>query len=803
MIKNYFKIAFRNLYRNKAYSFINITGLTLGISCSSLLFMFVIDELSFDSMHTKKDQIYRIIEKHEDENETLYYASTPAPVGNSLVQEYKEVELMTRLFKFGGHVNFSQEDQKFQERAYFVVDSSFFDVFDYELLYGDPSTALVSPNSIVISEDWANILYGNAEQAFGKMLSMENGFFQAEITGVLKNMPQNSHLQANMLISIPTFDNSEFVQSILTSWDRYGADIYIVLNEKSDIKQLANKMPDFIDKYFDATDERVMQFQALTDIHFGSKDIQFGPEESKGEIAYIYIFIAIGIFMLAIACINYMNLATAKSMHRGKEIGMRKVSGASRSQLITQFLSESTLISLISFGLSVGLVDLVLPYFNEITSKSFEFNMETFSGVLSLLLFITLAVGLLSGTYPALLMSRLQPASILKGEMHAGRGSLTLRKILVITQFSLSIIMIIATIVASKQMSYIQSKSLGFDSSQMVVVDINSGNVRNRFETMKTEFAKSPYINKVAVSSRVPGEWKRIREIYMRNVGSDKIDSVQTFFIGFDKDMKDTYEMTLLEGNNFTGNLEADSLTILINEKAAELLNLDQPIGAQIYLSSNRGSSQYRVIGVLKNYNFQSLHNEIGPMIMGYRSNIFQSIDYFTLKIDTDRTQEALAHASKVHDMFDEGTPMEYHFLDQQWAEFYKNDKRAGDVFLLGAGVTILIACLGLFGLASFIVQKRTKEIGVRKVLGASIPQLFILLSKTFVVQVGIAFLIAVPISWYFMSEWLNSFAFKFGLGVSEFLMAGCVALFIALASVSYRVAKASTLNPAQTLKDE
>lgn len=803
MLTNYIKIAFRNLFRNKAYSFINITGLTLGISCSSLLFMFVIDELSFDSMHAKKDQIYRVIEKHEDENETSYYASTPAPVGNSLVQEYEEVEVMTRLFKFGGHINFNQEDQKFQERGYFVVDSSFFSVFDYELLYGDPSTALVNPNTIVISEDWANILYGNAEKAFGKKLSMENGFVEAEITGVMKNMPQNSHLQASMLISIPTFDNSEFVQSILTSWDRYGADIYIVLNEKSDIKQLANKMPDFIDKYFDATDERVIQFQALTDIHFGSKDIQFGPEESKGEIAYIYIFIAIGLFMLVIACINYMNLATAKSMHRGKEIGMRKVSGASRSQLITQFLSESTLISLISFGLSVGLVDLVLPYFNEITSKSFEFNIETFSGVLSLLLLITLTVGLLSGTYPALLMSRLQPASILKGEMHAGRGSLALRKILVITQFSLSIIMIIATIVASKQMSYIQSKSLGFDNSQMVVVDINSGNVRDRFETMKTEFAKSPYIDQVAVSSRVPGEWKRIREIYMRNISSGGIDSLETYFLGFDKDMISTYDMQLLAGNNFSGNLEADSLTIMINEKAAELLKLEQPIGAKIYLSSNRGGAEYRVIGLIKNYSFQSLHNKIGPMIMGYRSNIFQSIDYFTLKINTDHTQEALAHASKVHDMFDEGTPMEYHFLDQQWAEFYKNDERAENIFMIGASITILIACLGLFGLASFIVQRRTKEIGVRKVLGASISQLFVLLSKTFVLQVGIAFLIATPVSWYFMSGWLNTFAFKFNLGISEFALAGFSALFIAVLSVSYRVIKATLQNPAHTLKDE
>ena len=803
MIKNYIKIAIRNIFRNKAYSAINIIGLTLGITCCSLLFMFVIDEMTFDSFHTKRDQIYRIVERHNDENETNYYAFTPAPVGPALVQDYQEVEAMTRLFQFGGHLNFNQEDQKFQERQYYVIDNSFFEIFDFELLYGDPVTALAKPNSIILDQDWANILYGSSENAIGKMLSMENNSYLAKVTGVMKNIPQNSHLQAKVLISIPSLEDSDFVKSILTGWERYGASTYLLLNEQANASQLESKMPAFIQKYFGEEDERVIQLQSLSDIHFESEDIQFGADEQHGQIAYIYIFMAIGIFMIVIACINYMNLATAKSMHRGKEIGMRKVSGASRSQLVTQFLSESILTALISFALSIGLVDLLLPYFNEITDKSFMFNTETFSGVFGLLFVITMLVGLLSGSYPAFLLSRLQPAGILKGEMSSGKGSLLLRKVLVITQFSLSIIMIISTVVASKQMNFIKNQSLGFDNSQMIVIDINNGNVRNRFETMKTEFAKSPYVKNVAVSSRVPGEWKSIREVYMRNAEVASIDSIRTYYIGFDKDMLDTYNMKLVEGANFTGNISSDSMTVMINEKAKEALSLANPIGATIEMSGRRGGGQYRVVGVVENFNFQSLHNEIAPMVVGYRSNIFQSIDYFTLKIDGTHTQDVLAHATKVHNMFDENTPIEYHFLDDQWAEFYKNDQRAGDIFMIGATITILIACMGLFGLASFIVQKRTKEIGVRKVLGASISQLFVLLSKTFVIQVGIAFLIAIPISWYFMSEWLSTFAFKFDLGVSEFALAGISALLIALLSVSYRVINAATLNPAHTLKDE
>ncbi len=454
---------------------INISGLTLGITCCSLMFMFVIDELTFDSFHVKKDQIYRIIEVDKSENETRYYAMTSPPVGPTMVLDFAEVEDATRLFRIAGHINFNIGDTKYQERSYFIADKNFFEVFDFQLLYGDASTALKEPSSVVIDEEWARIIFGD-ENPLDKTIPFFNGEESYVVTGVLKKVPQNSHIQMRFILSLPR--NNEGMEAYLSNWEQYSQTTYLVLSPNADSRNLEQKFPAFIKQYIGDESKREMKLQALSAIHFDSQEIEAGVENNKGQFEYIYIFSAIGIFMLLIACINYMNLATAKSLHRGKEIGIRKVSGASRFQLITQFLSESTLISLISFILSVGLIDLLLPYFNSITGKEFLFNLETLGSILTLLLFITLAVGLLSGSYPALLMSRLRPASILKGEMHTSKGGLVLRKVLVITQFTLSIILIVATIVASNQMNYLQSQSLGFEKDRLMIVDINSGNVR-------------------------------------------------------------------------------------------------------------------------------------------------------------------------------------------------------------------------------------------------------------------------------------------------------------------------------------
>jgi len=802
MLKNYFKIAIRNIRRNKMYSLINIAGLTLGITCSGLLFMLVIDELSFDNMHTNKDRIYRVVEIDDSKEATRYYGITAPPLGPAMSDEYPEVENATRLFQFGGHINFEKEDTKYQERSYYYADRNFFEVFDATWIEGDPSTALDGPNAIVIDESWAKTLFGTTQDVVGKKVE-SGGETVYRVTGVIKKLPQNTHLQYKVLVSLPSSE-SRF-KAYNNDWSAYGAGTYLLLNAPSDVQSLSAKIPAFIKKHFTPEQQRNFYLQPMSDIHFNSQDIEYATDSSRGQKAYVYIFMAIGIFMLIIACINYMNLATAKSLHRGKEIGIRKASGAVRQQLVIQFLSESILIALLSFILSVGLVDLVLPYFNEITGKAFVFNVATFGKILMLLLAVTLIVGLLSGIYPALFLSKLKPAKVLKGAMSTGKGSVILRKALVITQFTLSITMIIATVVAIRQIDYIQNKSLGFNNEQVMVVDINSGNVRSRFETMKQEFLKSPFITDVAVSSRVPGEWKTIREIYVNKLGS--ADSMRTSFMGFDADILRLYKMEIVEGTNFSGNAATDSLHVLINQAAAEALDMEDPVGQFIETVDDQSESgekgKFQIVGVVKDFNFQSLHHTINPMIIGYRLNPYQAIDYFSLKFKPDHTAEAIADAQKVHNAFDTRTPMEYHFLDEQWSAFYESDKQARNIFTIGAGITIFVACLGLFGLASFIILKRTKEIGVRKVLGASIMDLMVLLSKTFAFQVLVAFLLGAPIAWYFMSQWLDNFAYRFNMGIGEYLLAGGVTLFIALASVSYRVIKATQLNPASTLKSE
>lgn len=797
MIKNYIKIAFRNLWKNKTYSAINILGLTLGITCSSLLFMLVIDEFSFDKMYDKKDRLYRLVEINSESEETREFGMVPAPTGKTLSEDYEEIEDYTRLYKFGGQIVFQHNEEAYQERDYYFAEPNFFELFNLEWIEGDPATALQKPFSIVIDEEWALRLFGTTD-VLGETLDSgsETDFL---VTGVIKKLPQNSHIQYKILLGLP--NDNEYINRLVNSWEEYGAYTYILLKENANPESIHQKMDGFVANHFKEPQEHDFYLQALPNIHFNSASIEYASDTNRGEITYVYIFMAIGFFMLFIACVNYMNLATAKALDRGKEIGIRKVSGAFRHQLVAQFLSESTLFAFIAFILSFFLVDLLLPTFNTFTNKQFVFNLDTFGTIFLLIFSVTILVGLLSGTYPAILMSRLKPTYILKGAMQTGKGSVVLRKVLVSTQFTLSIIMIIATLVAYRQLQYIQDVPLGFENEQMLVVDINSGNVRDRFETMKTEFANSPYVEGVAVSSRVPGEWKSIQEVYTKNFGS--ADSIKMNFIGFDADMINLYKMQLIEGENFTGNNKSDSLHIIINETAAQTLNLEDPIGKILELSDDGISQQLQIAGVVKDFNFQSLHNEVGPMILGYRANPFQSIDYFSLKFNAEHTEEVLAHAEKVHEMFDTRSSMEYHFLDEQWAAFYKEDKKVSNVFAIGGGVTIFIACLGLFGLASFIIQQRTKEIGIRKVLGADVSSIVGLLSKDFLKLILIAILIAVPISWYAMDMWLQDFAYRVGLSWWMFAFSGFVVMAIAFFTISFQSIKVAFRNPVDSLKQE
>jgi putative ABC transport system permease protein len=493
-----------------------------------------------------------------------------------------------------------------------------------------------------------------------------------------------------------------------------------------------------------------------------------------------------------------MNLATARSFHRAKEIGLRKVVGATRSQLISQLLGESMMLTLIATLLSILLFDLALPYFNELSGKAFEANLATLSFLAFPLLLTGIGVGLVSGLLPAMSISGFKPVQVLKNQLQTGKKAQRLRKALVITQFSLSILMIASTLVVYSQLQYIQNKELGFKKDQLVVIDINSGAARGNFMAMKEAFAQHPDVLKVSATSRVPGEWKGITQIQIAYLGGQ--DSMKSLFFCGDEDMLDVFEIELLQGRNFSGNPQADSLGCLINETAARRLGLANPVGQKLFISDEE--LQPTIIGVVKDFHIKSLHEAIEPLIIGAWKNPIRAIDYFSMQINASNVEATLAHIESVQTEFDPGTPLEYHFLDDQIELFYEEDRRTGKVFAIGAMLTILIACLGLLGLAAYTVERRTKEIGIRKVVGASSGELVLMLVRHFAVQVGIAFVIASPIAWYLMRNWLENFSYKQNLQVSLFFLAGLIALVVSIATVGYRSFQAARMNPVKALRE-
>lgn len=796
-------MAFRALNRNKTFTLVNVLGLVTGISFSCMLYIYVDNELSYDKFHDKSDRIYRVVtlDTRDMENPRRYGITVPA-LGKELVDNYPEVVDMVRLHQYTGQMVFDINGEKFQERSWFTTDSNFFKVFDFAFEIGDKSTALAKPFSLVITES-ARQKYFGRENPVGKVMEIENVDGPVTITGVLKDLPSNSHLQFEFLFSNVRTDDGW--KKYMNSWDRFGAYTYIVLDKNSSIISLQEKIPGMLKKNLGPyAGLYSIDFQPMEEIYLHSANIEAGAERAHGQMSYIYIFSTMGLFLLVIACINYINLATAKALARAKEVGVRKVVGAFKGQLMAQFLTESFIVTFISMFLAIGVMDLLFPYFNAITGKGFHITAGTLLNYIDPLLVITLIIGLVSGSYPAFYLAKLKPVQSLRGKGTGETGAAALRQGLVVFQFTLTIIMIVSTIVIGRQLNFIQDKDIGFDKSQLVIIDINSGNVRRNFQTMKDEYAKVPGVRKVAVSSRVPGEWKQIPEIYVqaRETAAQGIDSLRTYFMGFDESMLDTYGLTMAEGKYFPANGLADSTTVLLNESAVKVLGLTDPVGEQLRILNDGKVIDMKVIGVVRDFNFQSLHEKIAPIVIGTWNNPIQSIDYFSLKV-SGNMEAALKGATGVHNMFDHYTPIEYHFLDQQLALFYEAEKRAGMIFGMGGGLSIFVACLGLFGLATYNIEKRAKELGIRKVLGASSGNLFLLLSSSFSKQVGIAFVIASPVAYYVMAKWLNGFEYKISLNVGIFLLAGAIALLIALLTVSYRSIKAANSNPLMALKQE
>lgn len=801
MLKNYIKIAFRTLWKNKGYAFINIIGLAIGICGATLFLTFVKDELSFDKMHSNYDRIVRPITIQTNVQPSRHYGASPMVLATTLKDEIPEVENQVTLYRYGSQINYTVDGENYTDRDFFFSTPELFEVFDFELIRGNEQTALSEPKSVVIAESKAMAIFGTIE-VMDRILQTQGG--DVKITGVMKDIPDNSHLFSELFFTELLPPN---IMENIRSWTGIeGSTSYLVLAPNTDVEALSLKTAELAKSRMPEPYASFVTFdlQPLADIHFGSSNIELDIARFKSDKTYTTIFIFISIFLVVIAAVNYMNLATSKAVFRAKEIGIRKVVGAVRKQLIAQILVESLLIAFIGLFISIALTDITMPFFNELTGRNYDFSWAALLDYLDILIGLTLVIGLISGIYPALFMTGFNTVNILKGEQVKG-GGFNVRKALVVFQFVLSTVLIISTLVVSNQMNYIREKNLGFNDENLLVIDINNGDVRPVFKTMKNEFAQIPGVEKVAVASRVPGEWKNIGRVGINSYSSSgvAVDSVETYFMGFDPDMFSTFEINVKEGEAFAGNDVSDSTKILLNESAVKMLGLEDPIGQAIELEMNAGKGKYTIVGVMEDFNFQSLHSDIAPLVVGAWNNRAASIDYFILKVSSQNIPEVIEAARTVHEKFDTRTVMEYHFLDQQLEVFYESERQASVIFKVGAGLSIFIACLGLFGLASFTIQKRVKELGIRKVLGASEWKIFMLLSSSFTKQILLAFIIASPIAYFIMNNWLQNFQFRVGVGIGVFVIAGLGTMLVALLTVSYRAIRAANSNPVNSLRSE
>lgn len=812
MFKNHIKIAWRNIMRNKSFSLINLLGLSSGLACFLLIALYIVDETTFDSFHSKADNLYRVVEHRisPDGKETKL-GSTNYQLSRRAQVDFPEVKSVVRLCIFGRvNVKAIENSNVFYEE-FSLGNPDFLRSFDFKLLEGNRETALTAPRSAVVSEETALKLF-NTTAVLGKTIKVHRDSIPYQITGVLEDFPLNSQFSFPILFSESTLAAYDGFQTMLDAdWDSNNFHTYLLLDEQADVSAVERKINQLVvtNRKPEVEDKSSFILQPLKEIHFNSEGIE-GTLGKTGSITYIYVFSIVGLFVLLVACINYMNLSTALFSRRAKEIGVRKVTGASRRSLASQFMAESFLMTLIAFVLAFVLIQLLLPSFNAFTEKELSLGFKTDYRIWLGVIGVVILAGGLSGLYPALFQSRLKPLELFKNKLPVGKESISLRRFLVVFQFTVSIIMILATLVVYLQLQYINTKDMGFTKSQLVVIDINSGEVRQGAETIKNEFARLPQVREVTVSSRVPGEWKNLPKVKVKQANA--LQENEMFFLAVDDRFLSTYEIDLLDGRSFINGSMADSSAVMLNETAARELGITEAsdqliqIPAAIFGGSLEPISrpyQVRVVGIVKDFNFQSLREPLMPMVLAHQKNPVQSIDYFTVRLESGGLSATLEQLGAVLNQIDQNHLFEYHFLDSQWELFYREDKIRETIFLLGAGLAILIGCLGLFGLATFAAEQRRKEVGIRKVLGASVPGLVLMLSKDFLKLVLLAALIAFPIAWYAMNQWLQDFAYRIDLSWWIFVLAGIGALLIAFLTVSFEAIKAAVANPVKNLRTE
>jgi putative ABC transport system permease protein len=808
MFRNYLISAFRNIAKNKLYSLLNILGLSIGMTAFIFILIFVRDEVTYDKHNENHERIYRIESNFTISNREETFAIVPIPMGPAFKLEFPEVESFVRLTG-AGNALMTYGDKSYYEEGIYFSDSTIFDIFTHRPVYGTLERALTEPKSIVLTKSLAYKYFGEVNP-IGEFLVSGTGR-SYKVTAVIEDQPGNTHLKYDALISAATLEEetgSDDFNSLepIRFWN-IGVYTYIMLKENSTIDGIYDKFPAFYEKYMAPIGEQInasykMLSTPLSETHYAEG---LDSDEPTGNMAYIYIFSAVALFILLIAAINYMNMATAKSSKRAREVGLRKVVGAYRFQLIRQFITESLLLVIVAMIIAVLLVVLLLPDFNQLSGKSITINYLIQPAVIFIILGVTLLIGIVSGSYPAFFLSSFEPVSVLKGSVtRTGKTSGILRRILVVFQFFIAIVLIIATIVVSDQLAYLRNKNLGFDKSNLVVLELQDSAFRSKFETFKKELVQHPEISSATNSSGIPG---RINWIQVMNVEREgQMVENALLLAQVDYDYLETFGMTLKEGRDFDEKMGTDdSVAVIINETGAKSLGwteniIGKKIDYAIDLEGNVGRP-LKVIGVVEDFHFRSLHNKVEPVIL-FISRVPRYL--LTIRTSGNNTRETLDFIEEKWNDFGAKRPFDYVYLEDDLDEMYQAEAKLNMIFRIATILTIFIALLGLLGLSSFIAEQKTKEIGIRKVMGASVGNVLRLLSKEFVVLIIIAFIIAVPIAWWRLDIWLDdTFVYRESINWVSFILAGLLAMVIGLATISFYIVRAASSNPVDSIKYE
>lgn len=784
------KIAFRNLWRHKGFSLLNIAGLAIGLTAGFLILLYVSFELSYDKFHSNVDRIYRVVSDIKTPSGLVKNSEPAYAVPYHMQLEFPEVESAVRIYETGLLVH--REGERYNERNALAVDPDFFKIFDFKLLFGDRKKVLTDPFSIVLSRSMAK-KYFKDENPIGKSLDIEDYGFVGNVTGVMEDMPGNSHITADILFSLTTFQTENYSPKMNDDWGGYQPDAYVLLEPNVDLETLTSKFPDFLERN---DGEAMKKLQAYVTLYLEPfKDVYLRSDRFRtisGNINNVYALSVVALFILLIACINFINLTTARSLERAKEVGVRKVIGAEKRQLSLQFIGESTIISLLAFFLTVVLTILILPFFNDLAGKTIADGIFSNPFHLISLFGIAMLIGILAGIYPAFVLSSFKPVNVLKGVFSSGTKGILLRKGLVVTQFSISIALIIGTIVIYNQLSFMRNQELGFDKEQTVI--LNSSNIE-----LKDAIGDLQEVASTSLVSSIPGGDNPLAYSKIENVtGDQQILDINAYFVDFDAISQ--FNMQVVSGRGFSRDFPTDSTeAMVINESTVKLLGYSSPrevIGAKFEQWGRTG----KVVGVVQDFHFQSLKENIKPLTM--RVDIGGK-GLLAVKLTPHDISKTVASIEEKWKTIVPNEPFNYYFLDEYFDRQYRTDERFGNLIFNFSMLAIIISCMGLLGLAAYNTIQRRREIGIRKVIGSSVMDIVKLLSIEFLKLVSIAILVASPLAWLVMNSWLKDFAYRVEVQWWVFVLAGMSALFIAFLTVSFHAIKAAIANPVKSLRTE